>query len=228
MNYLESKRLILASGSPRRRDLLGLLGVQFDVIVSDVDESLVTVADPAVNALETARLKAEAVAELFRPKSPTPPTVILGSDTNVALGNLILGKPRDAQDARETLQLLRGKVHQVHTGVVLIDVNSAETRQFVSTSDVYMRAYSDESISEYIETGDPMDKAGAYAIQHPVFRPVERYEGCYAGIMGLPICQLVQSLQSLGVQVSKAMATDCPNGHCYQQWRYDPWFERVV
>ena len=216
-------RLILASGSPRRRQLLGLLGVPFEVIVSDVDESLVTVADPAENALETARLKAAAVVAMLRPKM-THATVILGSDTNVALGDLILGKPRDAQEAFETLQLLRGKVHQVHTGVVLIDVISAEIQQFVSTSDVYMRDYTDAHIAEYIQTGDPMDKAGSYAIQHPIFRPVERYDGCYAGIMGLPICQLTTPLSAMGLGIRNTIDTTCPQGACYQQWEYDPLF----
>ncbi len=218
----EGKRqLVLASGSPRRRELLGLLGVGFEVVVSDVDESVVTVADPAVNALETARLKTVAVVERLQ-RMGRMNVVVLGSDTNVAFGGLIFGKPRDEAEAFETLAMLRRKVHQVHTGVVLMRGDSAEIRQFTATSDVYMREYSDEAIFEYIKTGDPMDKAGAYSIQHSVFRPFETYEGCYAGVMGLPICHLIEPLREMGIVVSSEIVSDCPQGYCYQQLAFDP------
>ena len=211
--------LVLASGSPRRRQLLGLLGVEFEVVVSDVDESVVTVADPAVNAMETARLKAVAVAERVGDG-----VVVLGSDTNVAFGELILGKPRDEREAFETLVMLRGKVHQVHTGVVLMGGVSAEIHQFTHTSDVYMRDYTDEEIITYIKTGHPMDKAGAYGIQHPDFRPVAHYTGCYASVMGLPICELADPLRKMGLVLPEAIVTDCPNGACYRQSEFDPLF----
>lgn len=181
-------QLILASGSPRRRELIQLLGIDVEILVSDVDESVVVVADPAQNAVETARLKAEAVSQLVSQK------VIIGADTNVAIDGDILGKPRDERDAVAMLERLRGRVHFVHTGMVVIDQTSGLTKEAVSTSAVRMRPYSDAEIADYVASGDPMDKAGAYGIQNAEFGLVEGLEGCFAGVMGLSLCGLGELL----------------------------------
>ena len=101
---------------------------------------------------------------------------------------------------------------------------SAETQQFTHANDVYMRDYTDDEIRAYIQTRHPMDKAGAYGIQHPDFRPVARYVGCYASVMGLPICNLADPLQQMGIVLPEPIVTDCPNGVCYRQSEFDPLF----
>jgi septum formation protein len=114
----------------------------------------------------------------------------------------ILGKPDDADTAVHTLRQLRRQRHHVHTGMVLVDLATGRTLEEVTTVPVTMRNYSDAEIDAYVATGDPLDKAGAYAIQHPVFQPVARLEGCYLGVMGLSICHLVQLLRQLDVTVT--------------------------
>lgn len=208
------KPLILASQSPRRRALVQLLGYPVRLATADVDEESVTLPDPAQNALETTRLKAEAIAA--RPEWHGGRGLLLAADTNVALGDRILGKPRDAADAVRMLKALRGRQHHVHTGVVLIDLESGVEVSGVHSARVTMRAYSDAELAAYVATGDPLDKAGAYAIQDPTFRPVRKLDGCYLGVMGLSLCQTVQLLRQLGepvhadMQAIHAAHTDYP------------------
>jgi len=182
--------LILASASPRRRELMTLLGLPFTIQVADVDEKSITHPDPAINVLETARLKAETIAQTAPPES-----IIVAADTTVALDGQMLNKPADVVEAREMLRRLRGRVHQVHTGVVLLAVGSGQRVTDVASVDVPMRTYSEAEIEAYIASGDPMDKAGAYAIQHPQFQPVLALQDCYAGVMGLPLCHLARGLR---------------------------------
>jgi septum formation protein len=204
--------LILASQSPRRRELIKLLGYPFRAMSADVDEDLVTDADPAVNVIRTARLKAEKTAKDRRQSAGNHNGIIVAADTTVALAAEMLNKPADAADARRMLTVLRNRPHEVHTGVVLIDLSTGREVSGVNTAVVTMRNYSDDEIEAYIASGDPMDKAGAYAIQHPAFRPVARLEGCFTGVMGLSVCHLLQLLSELGVPL-KAEVTAVASAH---------------
>lgn len=186
-------KLILGSGSPRRRALLSKLGVHFDVITADVDEDSITMPDPAQNVLARARLKAAALQAIV-PEG----ALVITADTTVADEGEMLNKPADEQEAWSMLDQLRGRIHQVHTGVIVRQADGVE-HEIINTTNVVMRPYTDDEIAAYIATGDPMDKAGAYAIQHPEFRPVERIEGCYTGVMGFPLCDVAEVLQTLGV-----------------------------
>ncbi|RMG94692.1 MAG: septum formation protein Maf [Chloroflexi bacterium] len=191
------KTILLASQSPRRRELVQLLGLPVLVWPANVDEDAVFHVDPAHMVIDIARLKAEAIVHQ-RGDLPGN-SVVVAADTIVVLNGRLLGKPANESEAWHMLQALRGCTHQVHTGMVIIDAETGQTVSGVNTSLVTMRPYTDEEIAAYIATGDPMDKAGAYAIQHPTFRPVAALEGCFTGVMGLSVCQLVVLLNELGV-----------------------------
>jgi MAF protein len=193
--------LILASASPRRQALIQLLGYPVRVCVAGVDELSVTDPDPARNVVETARLKAETVAATV-----TGEAVIIAADTEVILDEVMLGKPVDADDAVRMLRALRGRTHQVHTGIVVCRRPAGKTATVVSTTDVTMREYSDAEIAAYVATGDPLDKAGAYAIQSVAFRPVAALSGCYTGVVGFSLCRLSQALEVVGVPTSLPVA----------------------
>lgn len=210
-------RIILASQSPRRRQLIQFLGLDIEAISADVDESLATDPDPAQNAIDTAMLKVQVFAHL-------PDAIIIGSDTNVAIDDQILGKPRDSAEAHKMLTQLRSRVHQVHTGIVALRTSDGTVATTVSSNDVHMRDYSDDEISAYIATGDPFDKAGSYAVQHPDFMPVTKIDGCFAGVMGLSICQLAGVLREVGIDVPVSIDVPCRTTHCFQQREYDPHF----
>lgn len=190
----ERPLLILASNSPRRQELLGLGNWMFSVIVSNADESLIPGEAPRDYVLRLAEAKARASARFARPEH-----IVIAADTAVVDNGLILGKPADMVEAVSMLKSLRGHTHQVYTGLAVLRVNDGMLVKDVCVTGVPMRNYSDEEIDAYVLTGDPLDKAGAYAIQHPRFQPVEKMEGCYASVMGLPLCHLVRSLRRLGV-----------------------------
>jgi septum formation protein len=190
-------QFILASASPRRRELLGLLGYPFEVIVSGADEDAHLDAGPAAYVLHTARHKAETVARELPPAGDAR-RLIIAADTTVAIDGIILGKPATAHEARAMLVALRGREHDVHTAVCVVASDGREETS-VHTAVVTMRDYSDVEIEAYIATGDPFDKAGGYAIQHPAFRPVAALAGCYLGVMGLSLCDLIPLLRRLGV-----------------------------
>lgn len=171
-------RLILASGSARRPELLGGLGVPFEVIPTGVDESS-DERDPQALARELALRKARAGA------AAAPDAAVLAADTLVTLDGRFFGKPADAAEARATLQALRGRTHQVVSGVAVV-APTGEAVEVVTTH-VTMRPFTDEEIDAYIATGDPLDKSGAYAIQHPTFAPAARIEGCLCSVIGLPL-----------------------------------------
>ncbi len=201
--------LILASTSPRRAALLSLFGFSFKVHPADIDESQLAGESPPEYVLRLARQKAQKVAgELDG--------LVLAADTTVADGEELLGKPENKADARRMLRQLRGRVHQVYTGIALIDTETGETYQDVCRTDVPMRSYSDAEIEAYIATGDPMDKAGAYAIQHPGFQPVEGLEGCFASVMGLPICLLIPGLRRFGLEIPPDMPERCESYLAYR------------
>jgi MAF protein len=199
--------LILASSSPRRRELLASVGLQFTILKPDIDES----QHPGEAPLDyVRRLSQEKAADVAARLSS--PAAVLAADTVVILAadtlgvdyeGEILGKPVDADDAREMLQRLRGRVHQVYTAITLrvqpVDGDSpATSRTSLTRTDVTMRDYSDSEIEAYIATGDPFDKAGSYAIQHEGFHPVERIDGSYSNVVGLPLETLQMMLADIG------------------------------
>ncbi len=135
--------------------------------------------------------------------------MILAADTTVADGDLILGKPSGPEEAREMLRSLRGRDHMVYTAIGVADPSSGRLETDLCAARVWMRDYSDEEVEAYIASGDPFDKAGGYAIQNLMFHPVERIEGCYACVVGLPVCQVARLLQDFGLQPDANIAADC-------------------
>ena len=196
------KNLILASTSPRRKDLLSLFDFSINIIPADLDESRQPGESPTDYVRRLACEKAQKVAQVTE-------GLILAADTTVADGDEILGKPEDQADARRMLLQLRGRTYQVYTGIALVESPSGESYEAVCRTEVPMRNYSDAEIEAYIATGDPMDKAGAYAIQHRGFHPVENLEGCFASVMGLPLCHLVPGLQHFGLEIPADMVERC-------------------
>jgi septum formation protein len=198
----EKAPLILASNSPRRRQLLGLTGIPFSVLVADVDESPFANENPADYVLRLAAAKARAVpAEADQ--------IILAADTTVVDGPDILGKPQDADEAVSMLKRLRGHAHQVYTGIALLRKSDGLLLTDLCVTDVPVRVYSDEEIHAYVATGDPLDKAGAYAIQHPGFHPVARMEGCFASVMGLPVCHVILQMRKMDLQPETGFFAGC-------------------
>lgn len=197
--------LLLASASPRRQELIALLGHPFAILPAHVDEESIVDPDPVANTQAIARLKGQTVATML-PRTANghyaKETIIVAADTTVVIDGRLLGKPATPAEATAMLRLLRGRTHAVHTALMLIDTRNGREVEAVQTSYVTMRAYSDAEIAAYIATGDPMDKAGAYAIQHPIFRPVSELAGCYTGVMGLSVCQLIQMLCAWDVPVA--------------------------
>ncbi|MBE2223318.1 MAG: septum formation protein Maf [Anaerolineae bacterium] len=186
---------ILASQSPRRQSLIYLVGYPYVVRVADADEASITHPDPAVNVVETAVLKANTIAQQIQ----SADQIIIAADTTVVLAGQMLGKPRDDREAALMLQALRNRKHEVHTGLVLLDLRNGRRVERVTTAVVTMRNYSDEEIAAYVASGDPLDKAGAYAIQHPLFKPVARLDGCYTAVVGLSVCDVILALDELDV-----------------------------
>jgi septum formation protein len=174
-----NRSLILASSSVRRKALLEALELPFAVLPAAIEEVLAKGATVEEGVLALAVAKAAAVAPVH------PFAHVLAADTLVAVEGAPLGKPANAAEARDMLERLRGRRHWVHTGLCLCF--GGETRRALVSTQVEMRAFSDEEIEATIAAGTPFDKAGAYAIQDPSFAPVERIEGCYCNVMGLPL-----------------------------------------
>jgi septum formation protein len=192
---LESRQMpvppfILASNSPRRRQLLALTGRDFVVHAANIDEQTRPGETPDAYVLRLA-------AEKARAASQGNTGLVLGSDTTVALGSDIFGKPADPAEARAMLKTLRARSHTVYTAIAIYVPASRQTFSELCATQVPMRDYSDVEIETYIQSGDPLDKAGAYAIQHAEFHPVEHFAGCFASVMGLPLCHLERTLRSL-------------------------------
>lgn len=183
---------------------------------ADVDESILPDENPADYVVRLAEAKARACAE--SENGQCNGHVVIGSDTAVVFAGEILGKPKDASDAVSMLKELRGRTHQVYTAVALFDPKSGQVVTDLSISDVPMREYSDAELEAYVQTGDPLDKAGSYAIQNDEFHPVENFNGCYASVMGLPLCHLTRSLTNMGLKpetdvparCQATLAYDCP------------------
>ncbi|MBL8131873.1 MAG: septum formation protein Maf [Anaerolineae bacterium] len=197
--------VILASGSPRRREILGSLGVTFTVVKPDIDETQRPGENPYKYVARLSQEKADAVAarlEGDRLVLAADTIVVVAADTiGVMLDGDILGKPVDAEDARAMLERLRGEMHVVCTAITLLKIDGGESRRRtqLTRTRVFMRGYSDEEIAAYIATGDPFDKAGGYAIQHERFAPVAQIDGSYTNVVGLPVETLRAMLAEMGV-----------------------------
>jgi MAF protein len=218
--------LILASNSPRRRRLLNFTGWTFTVRPVDVDERPLPGEPPDEYVLRLAESKARAAWQYVLPGQ-----AVLAADTTVADGLNILGKPMDGEEARRMLQNLRGRMHIVYTAVAVLksvlpgSADSGTMQGSIASIDhpsepprivkdvcatrVWMREYTDGEIEDYIASGDPFDKAGAYAIQNPVFQPVERIAGCYCCVVGLPVCAAVRALARLGLVPPENVTSGC-------------------
>ncbi len=196
-------RLILASASPRRRALLGELGLAFDVVPSAVAESL----PPGVPADELVARLALAKARDVAGRIPGgEPALVLGADTLVVFEGRPLGKPASAGEARAMLEALRGRVHEVLTAVALVERPAGREATATVTSRVEMRPFSGAELDGYLATAEPYDKAGAYAVQGEGARLVARVEGCYTNVVGLPVTTTVRLLRSFGVAVPRSPA----------------------
>lgn len=206
-------KIILASNSPRRKQLLALTGWDFEVQPADINEDLKSFENPGEYVLRLAEGKAREVASMTGGSE-----IILAADTTVVDADAILGKPVDSTEAVSMLRGLRGHAHQVYTGLAVCRSRSDKLVTDLCVTDVPMRNYPDEELQAYVSTGDPLDKAGAYAIQHPDFHPVENLTGCFASVMGLPLCHLSRSMKKLGVEApvdipaacQSALDYDCP------------------
>lgn len=205
MNTRETPvELLLASTSPRRRQIINLLGLPCVVAVASdgEDEAQERYSGPAEN-LATWLAKHKASVALKLPEAVG--RLVITADTTVLLESEVLGKPRDKEHAFELLQALRGRWHHVVTGVVVCTEREGKTVMHSAScvTPVLMRNYSDAEIAAYIASGDPMDKAGAYGIQNPAFQPTERIDGCYFNVVGLPICTVTDLLAEFGVYPSR-------------------------
>lgn len=216
---LDMRSLILASASPRRRELLGLLGLPFEVRVAGIDETPEDGEAAEAYVRRVAREKAEAVFNLLSPVSLPEigdGRLVIAADTEVVIDGQILGKPRDAAEARAMLAKLRGRTHQVLSAITIIDPGSGKRGEALCCSRVPMRNYSDAELAAYAESGDPLDKAGGYAIQHEEFHPVENFNHCYASVMGLPLCHLARALRAFGIEPKADVPTTCQHFNHYQ------------
>ncbi len=181
-------RFVLASQSPRRQQLLQLLRVPFQVRPADIDEGMDSALPPQQEVARVSKLKAEATA-------CEPGDVVIAADTIVVLESKVLGKPADKADAIAMLRALSGRDHQVMTGVTVLRGEKAITHTEIT--DVHFRPLTEDEILRYVETGEPMDKAGAYGIQGFAAPFVEGIRGDYYNVMGLPVCRLLQMLREI-------------------------------
>ncbi len=187
-------QLILASGSPRRKELLSLFRIPFTVVPADVDETM----DPAkAPCEEVARLSAKKARAVKR----EPDDVVIAADTIVVCEGKVLGKPKSEENAYHMLSLLSGRDHQVMTGCTVLRGEKCET--FTEVTDLHFRTLSEREIRAYIASGEPMDKAGAYGIQGGAALFCRRMEGDYYNVMGLPVCRLWQTLQSIAPELTE-------------------------
>ena len=224
--------ILLASQSPRRRELIKLLGLPVQAAAANVDETPLPNEAPADYVRRLAETKARALTHalsgfaLSGESAATPevegresegrgenddvaPRWIVAADTAVVDGDEILGKPADAAEAAAMLRRLRGREHAVLTGVAVLDTATGRVETAVERTAVFMRAFTDDEIAAYVASGDPMDKAGAYAIQNRDFSPVARIEGCYANVVGLPLCTLACMLRALGASPAANTPARC-------------------
>ena len=184
--------VILASQSPRRKELLGLFGFPFTVRVADIDETMNPGAAPYSEVARVSRMKALAVER-------EPQDVVIAADTIVVCDGRVLGKPRDAEEARAMLQLLSGRDHQVMTGMTVLRGDAAAV--VTEVTDLHFRELTHREIDAYVASGEPMDKAGAYGIQGGAALFCQRLDGDYYNVVGLPVCRLTQILKELAPEL---------------------------
>lgn len=188
----ERGRIVLASASPRRSELLASAGIEFEVCAGDVDEGVLPGEEPADHVLRLARAKALYVA------SQVEGRFFIGADTVVVCDGEIMGKPKDADDAERMLKKLSGCAHSVITGYAIVDRERDDAISGAVTTRVFFKQLRDREILDYIATGCPFDKAGAYAIQGGAAYMVEKIDGSYSNVVGLPLCEVVEALRRIG------------------------------
>lgn len=191
-------KLILASASPRRKELLEQAGAEFDILPSQGEE-IITSTDPRQAVLDLSRQKAEEVSQ----RAGDGPIVVLGADTVVVYKNQILGKPSDEMDAKRMLELLSGSTHSVFTGVTWITIcqGRRESHSFVEETKVTMYPMKEHQILSYIQTREPMDKAGAYAIQGKCALYIQGIQGDYYNVVGLPLARIFHEMEQSGIEI---------------------------
>ncbi len=187
--------IILASSSPRRRELLRQIGLTFSTDPADIDEGRLPGESPEESAVRIARDKARVTA------SRKAEGIVIGADTIVVLDDAVLGKPKDARDAERMLSMLSGRVHQVITGVAVIEAQSGRNAVRASITRVWFRKLSPQEIASYVAGGEPLDKAGAYGIQGKGALLVSKIEGCYSNVVGLPLALLAEMLTEFDVRL---------------------------
>ena len=192
---MKRRKIILASGSPRRKRILAQIGLDFSVLSADIDEKKVRIKNPKLLVQELSLLKAKAVL------SKRTTSIILAADTVVVFENKILGKPETEENARKMLRMLSNKKHSVITGFTIIDPKLKKVITKSEETKVWFRKISNEEIDAYVATGEPLDKAGAYGIQELGSVFVQKIEGDFFNVVGLPICLVVTELEKLGVKV---------------------------
>jgi len=216
---MNAPKVILASNSPRRQQFFHDLGIHFLAESANLDESPALNESPAQLVTRLALAKALTVARRYTARAAKTESglpdqrLVIGADTVVAIDGKILGKPANPDEARAMLIHLRARPHHVHTALAIVLVANGQLkrqRSLVNSTTVTMRAYTDDEIAVYIATGDSMDKAGAYAIQHPQFRPVQALSGCPAGVMGLPAADLLRLLSEFNVTAKRSPIHVCP------------------
>jgi septum formation protein len=213
--------LVLASTSPRRRELIALTGWPITLRPVEIDETPM----PGESAPAMTRRLAAAKARAAR-SAASNAAVVLAADTVVVDGDELLGKPRDDEEARRMLRRLRGRTHQVITSLVVIAADGSSLFEDTCSTDVPMREYSDAEVESFVSSGGPRDKAGGYAIQDPLFEPVDvtALDGCFANVMGLPLCHVVRTLRRLGVEPVHDVPARCQAHTGY----VCPVYERVL
>ena len=206
---------ILASKSPRRKTLLRNLIDPFIVINSDVEEREIAGEKPDEFVIRLAKEKALKGGGGVLTNS-LKNAFVLGADTIVVDGTEILGKPLDQMDAARILEQLRGKTHHVLSGIALYNLSSGEIQTRLVCTEVVMREYTEDEIQDYIASGDPLDKAGAYGIQNSDFNPAPEFFGCFANVMGLPLCHLAVLMKEMGIETDHRVADRCQDSIHYQ------------
>lgn len=199
---MEMRKLVLASNSPRRKELLALFGLPFSTSPSNINEKKLDLETPEQYVIRMAYEKG-------RCKQLAPDEFVLSADTIVELNGETIGKPKDEDDAKNILKKIRGKTHFVHTALSLRNGETDEIIRGICHTKVIIRNYSDEEIQSYLNQNNALDKAGAYAIQDAAFHPVERIEGCYSNVMGLPLCSLFRLFQQAGFRLDIKIAECC-------------------
>lgn len=210
-SHAQKTTFVLASTSPRRKELLELIGMPFNVGPVEVDETPMDGEDAPAYVTRVAESKARAAAKQMRNGE-----VVIAADTTVVHAGKIIGKPANANEAAEMLEALRGKTHEVITGLAVIRTHGGTALSDLAVTDVPMRDYTQDEARDYIDSGDPLDKAGSYAIQHDGFHPVTNLQGCYANVVGLPLCHVVRTLEKLDINLLADVPTNCQQHFDYK------------